>query len=183
MRWVMGILGVCALIITGGIYLSGGNNQWGPGSAGLLNRLKNSGLQVLTSEGTVLHIHQHLDIFINGKSMAIPAEIGIDTTSGILSPIHTHDATGIIHVESPVVKNFTLGEFFNGVWGVRLTDSCIGDYCATGDKKLEVYSNGKKLDSGYGNLILADKQEITIFYGTDAQRPTIPGNYIFPAGY
>ena len=26
--------------------------------------------------------------------------------------MHTHDNTGIIHIESPDVRNYTLGEFF-----------------------------------------------------------------------
>ncbi len=38
-----------------------------------------------------------------------------DGMSG-MAPLHTHDASGIIHVESSVKRNYTLGEFLN-IWG------------------------------------------------------------------
>ena len=76
------------------------------------------GLPALTAEGEALHTHQHIDIYVDGQPVVVPAYIGINATEGFLSPIHTHDSTGIIHVESPTVRDFTLGEFFD-VWGVR----------------------------------------------------------------
>jgi hypothetical protein len=36
----------------------------------------------------------------------------------VFSPLHTHDTSGIIHVESPTVRSFTLGEFVD-LWGGR----------------------------------------------------------------
>jgi hypothetical protein len=46
----------------------------------------------------------------------------------VFSPIHTHDTSGIVHIESPTVRPFTLGQFFD-VWGVRFTSDCIGGDC------------------------------------------------------
>src|SRR3954468_15019483 len=49
--------------------------------------LNNAGLEQLSAEGTVLHIHQHIDIVINNQKIIIPAQVGIGTA--FISPIHT----------------------------------------------------------------------------------------------
>jgi hypothetical protein len=160
-----------------------GPAPWPANSAQMGARLAPLGLQPLSAEGTVVHIHQHIDIYIDGKKETIPALIGIVTKPQVLfSPIHTHDATGIIHVESPVVRDFTLGEFFD-VWGVQFTKSCIGGYCNTGDKTLRVYVDGQLATGDVTTLKLFSHEEIVVAYGTQAELPkTIPSSYTFPVG-
>jgi hypothetical protein len=174
-----------------------GNAPWVPEILHLRERLTAIGLPALAQEGTVLHIHQHLDIFIDGKPMAVPAEIGINAAAGFISPIHVHDTSGIMHVESPVTQTFYLGQFFD-IWGVRLTSACIGGYCATtasstsanagstqkDTKSVKVYVNGTLYQGDPRQLVLTSHQEIVIAYGTDAETPkAIPAAYTFPAGY
>ncbi len=150
------------------------------GATNLQARLNAIGLPSLASEGTALHIHQHLDIFVEGQKIAIPPEIGI--ASSFISPIHVHDTTGILHVESPTIQTFTLGQAF-AIWGVNLTDKCVGGYCSAGDKVLQVYSNGKLISGNPEDLPLTAHEEIVITYGTKAQLPkSIPSNYAFPKG-
>jgi hypothetical protein len=160
-----------------------GNYPWSPEINNLEKRLQEIGLPALSQEGTVLHAHQHLDIFINGQQAAVAANIGIDDAKGFISPIHTHDETGITHVESPIIKKFYLGQFFD-IWGLRLTSDCIGGYCNNKDQTLKVFVNGN-LFSGNPRLAeLQAHQEIVITYGTIAQLPSpIPSSYAFPAGY
>src|SRR5205823_14298698 len=50
------------------------------------------------------------DLFVT-----IPANMGISSAPKFISPLHTHDATGVVHVESPTIETFTLGQFFD-VW-------------------------------------------------------------------
>ncbi|MBI3023255.1 MAG: hypothetical protein HYY68_05945, partial [Thaumarchaeota archaeon] len=89
-----------------------------------------------------MHIHPRLEISIDNHKVAIPANVGI--TSAIwkdhsidrygmtgMAPLHTHDSSGVIHVESAVIGNYTLGQFFD-VWGVQFNQSCIMDKCSTG---------------------------------------------------
>jgi hypothetical protein len=159
-----------------------GSLPWPPEIAHLRERLQAEGLQVLAHEGTVLHIHQHLDLFVNGRRVPVPADIGIDASAGFLSPIHTHDTSGVIHVESPVVTKFTLGEFFD-VWGVRFTRSCIGGYCTSGDRTLRVYVNGHLATGDPRRIELTAHEEIAVVYGTSAEAPDpIPASYTFPIG-
>ena len=68
----------------------------------LRERLGELHLPALAAEGTVLHIHQHLDVFDNGKRVTVPAGIGIGDT--FISPLHTHDTSGVVHVESPTIR-------------------------------------------------------------------------------
>lgn len=155
---------------------------WGAEIPNLPARLKAIGLPALSAEGTTLHIHQHLDIFIDGKTTPVPANIGINQVAGFISDIHVHDGTGVIHVESPTVQTFTLGQFFD-IWGVKFTKDAIGGYVVSGEKTLKVYSNGTLYQGDPRELQLQAHQEIVIVYGTDAETPqSIPSSYAFPAG-
>jgi hypothetical protein len=51
-------------------------------------------------EHFVSHIHTHLNIFMNGKEFVVPSNIGIIPDNCIYW-LHTHDDTGVIHIESP----------------------------------------------------------------------------------
>jgi hypothetical protein len=155
---------------------------WPRNVAGLGARLKALGLPALAQEGTALHIHQHLDLYVDGRRTTVPAGIGIDESQGFISPLHTHNESGVIHVESPDVRTFTLGQFF-AVWGVRLTPSCVGGYCATGAKRLWVFVDGRPLSGDPRLLPLGEHEEILVAYGTRVQLPRpIPARYAFDAG-
>jgi hypothetical protein len=66
---------------------------------------KAAGLPMLGQEGQVLHIHSHLDVYVDGKTVTVPAEVGIDLVRQQISPLHTHDTSGVVHIESPVKKD------------------------------------------------------------------------------
>ncbi len=160
-----------------------GDTPWPAELDHLRERLVAIGLQPLAAEGTALHIHQHLDIFIDGNETPIPAGTGIDEAGGFISTIHVHDNTGIIHVESPTIQTFTLGQFFD-IWGVEFTSQRIGGYQNQGDKTLKVFVNGTLYPGDPRQLALASHQEIVIAYGTDQELPNpIPSTYNFPPGY
>ena len=69
--------------------------------------------------GLAMHIHPVLDIVIRGEQVLIPANMGIDTSAcpGKMHLLHTHDASGRLHIETyePMVVNLTL---FFGVWNI-----------------------------------------------------------------
>lgn len=132
----------------------------------LRERLGELHLPALAAEGTVLHIHQHLDVFDNGKRVTVPAGIGIGDT--FISPLHTHDTSGVVHVESPTIRPFTLGEFF-AVWGVPL------------DRASQVYVDGRRITGDPGDVQLAEHQEIAVLFGSRGPQ-RIPTSYHFPFG-
>jgi hypothetical protein len=184
------IIGVGILIaITGGIgsyYYTMGSK-----SSSSASRLTIDGIQCNPIEHVAFHIHTHLDIFINGKPSTVPSQIGIKPDERCLYWLHTHDETGIIHVEAPEKRDFTLGQFFD-IWNEKFSNSQIFNY-TTGsggaddnNSTLTVYVNGHKISGmSYRDIKLNAHDEIAIVYGSpQTQQPTttIPSNYAFPKG-
>lgn len=97
------------------------------------------GIPCESSEQALFHIHAHLAVYVGGRPRLIPAGIGIaaprreeETTSGAFvvsgscfSWLHTHTTDGIVHIESPVRRTFTLGQLFD-VWSQPLGRSRVG---------------------------------------------------------
>ena len=83
----------------------------------------------------LMHIHPRLYLYMDGKPYLIPQNVGIDSDLwkdhsldqfGMqgMAPIHTHTGDGMLHVESKVIRNYTLGEFFD-IWGVDLKGDTV----------------------------------------------------------
>jgi hypothetical protein len=140
-----------------------------------------------TGEQTLFHIHAHLAIFVNGKARQVPAAIGIpgaraqQTPNGLFIAtgtcfywLHTHAADGIIHIESPVQRTYTLGEFFDE-WGQPLGPAQVGP--ATG--RVVALYNGQVYRGNLRDIPLTAHAQIQLDVGT----PLIaPQPVTFPAG-
>ena len=135
------------------------------------------GIQCNNVEQLVSHIHAHLDIFINGQPYTIPSQIGI--TDKCFYWLHTHDESGIIHIESPVAKDYTIGQFFD-IWNKKFSNTQILDNIVNGKNTLNVYVNGNKVNAGvnYRDIKLKAHDEIAVVYGNPPS--TIPSKYNFP---
>jgi len=155
---------------------------WSAERVDLAERLRAIGLPALREEGQALHTHQHLDVVVDGKAVLVPASIGIDWLNRFISPVHTHDETGIIHIESPTIQTFTLGQFFD-IWGVKLDATCVGGYCTGRDKLLRVYANGAMVDGDPRTLPLTQHLVVAVMYGTREQVAKPPrASFEFPRG-
>lgn len=146
-----------------------GPPPWPRNEQRLQQRLRAIGLAALTAEGQVQHIHQHLQLFVEGRPVKVPSDVGVGEKLSYISDVHTHDA-GVIHVESPSQTPFSLGQFF-AIWGVPLSARCIGSLCARGGAKLRAWVDGEPVAADPTRIVLADRQQIVIAYGTDAQLP------------
>ncbi|MGW4460750.1 hypothetical protein [Micromonospora sp. NPDC004704] len=144
-------------------------------------QVRAAGLPMLGAEGTVEHIHAHLDVFVDGQPVVVPASLGIDESAGQISPLHTHDTTGVLHIESPVQADFSLGQLFTE-WQVSLSADQIGGLHAGDGKVLQAYVNGKPATGNPAGIILHAHDEIAVVYGTPAQQADPPSSYAFPAG-
>lgn len=98
-----------------------------------------NGIQCGSKEQLAYHIHAHLAVFDNGQARSIPGGIGIpgsqvvQTTQGPVASggqciywLHTHAPDGVIHVESPTQRIYTLGDFFDE-WHQPLSANQVGD--------------------------------------------------------
>ncbi len=82
-------------------------------------RIGASGVPAFLVEHDEFHAHVHLEVYRNGEQVVVPPNIGVEVGGKRVAPIHTHAPTGVIHVESPDARVYTLGEFF-ALWGVPL---------------------------------------------------------------
>jgi len=135
-----------------------------------------AGLPMLGAEGSVQHIHAHLDVFVDGHPVSVPADIGIDTRRGTISPLHTHDDTGVIHIESPAQATFSLAQLF-AEWQVSLSAAQIGGMHTANGVELRAYVNGQQVPGNPGALILHAHDQIALVYGGAPHQ--IPSTYAF----
>lgn len=145
--------------------------------------IRAAGLPPLDAEQTVVHYHAHLDLLVDGKPVPVAAGIGIDESARKISPLHTHDTTGVVHIESANNSEFTLGQLFTE-WDVRLNAHCIGGLCAGGNDgaQLRVAVDGQPYQGDPGRIVFKAHQEIAIQYGPPSSMKTPPASYDFPPG-
>jgi len=131
----------------------------------------------LPPAGDALQVDANLRIFVRGEPVAVPKDIGIDGTTN--TSLQTRDSTGTMHVGSQTPFDFTLGEFFD-VWGVRLTDTCVGGYCASSNETLQAFVDGNEVPGNPRDVPLNDKAVIVLTFGTPDQLPSpIPSTFDF----
>jgi hypothetical protein len=84
------------------------------------------GVQCAPVEQLAYHIHSHLQVYVDGQPRALPGAIGLigpvaqQTAFGPFYGarqcyywLHTHTNDGVIHIESPSKRVYTLGNFFD----------------------------------------------------------------------
>ena len=125
-----------------------------------------------TMEYSVFHVHAHLDVFVNGQPIMVPASIGIvDNTC--LYWLHTHKTDGIMHIESPKPRDFSLGEFLD-IW--KATNTGLPPT----NKSPIIYVNGQVVTTSLKDTMLNAHDEIVLVYGNPPSN--IPRFYQFPEG-
>ena len=112
-----------------------------PASTTVARRNKSvDGIKCQYNPKVLFHVHAHLTLFVKGKQRAVPAGVGFwpplgpqnyrngqfgVTPDNCWTWLSTRYADGLIHVESPVARSFTLGEFFD-LWGQPLSSRRVG---------------------------------------------------------
>jgi hypothetical protein len=139
-------------------------------------------------EQLAFHIHAHLTVFVDGAARQIPYGIGIaapiraeDTAQGpfatsgaCFSWLHTHAADGIVHIESPVERSYTLGSFFD-VWGQPLGPAMV----ASALGHVTAFVDGRPYEGNPRNIPLFAHAQIQL----DVGRPLVaPESIQFPTG-
>ena len=170
------------------ITLSSGPAPWAPPA--IVNGGAQSAVYVnaagftYSQEMLTVHYHAHLDVIVDGKPVEVPPYLGFVARGQQaigLAPLHTHDASGIIHIENSVPATFVLGQFFIE-WGVRLTPTCVGGYCADNGKQIAFYVNGQRFNGDPNTIVLTRHEEIAIVYGDSGRLPKPPASFTFPNG-
>ena len=123
-----------------------------------------NGISCDAQEGQRIHIHQHLAIFDHGKTVTIPQYIGIPAAARCLYWLHTHTPDGIIHVEAPMDRSFTLGDFF-AVWGQPLTRRRAASAKIKKRESMRVWLNGMRYQGDPAQIPLTAHADIVIQVG------------------
>ncbi|MGA8534925.1 MAG: hypothetical protein WB615_12530 [Candidatus Tumulicola sp.] len=137
----------------------------------LFGGLPIDGVGCNATEGAVEHVHAHLQIFNRGRSVQVPQGIGIPQGAGCLYWVHTHSADGYIHIESPVRRDFTLGQFFD-IWGPELSWTHAAGATAARGSRLLIWVNGAPWHgSDPRTIVLRDHESIVIQSGPPLAKP------------
>jgi hypothetical protein len=136
----------------------------------LFSGLAIDGIRCEASEGVAEHLHTDLQLFGRGRSVEIPAGIGMPAGANCLYWLHTHNSDGIVHIESPVVRTFTLGDFFD-IWGEPLSRTEAAQLKAPRGAALLITVNGKRWTRDPRSIPLRDREQIVIQNGPPYERP------------
>ncbi|MEN3338091.1 MAG: hypothetical protein V7647_1767 [Acidobacteriota bacterium] len=142
------------------------------------------GIEGSSREMLSVHIHAHLALFSKGRQIAVPYGIGIikpfQLTNGFVGMgngfywLHTHDATGILHIESPDARAYTLGNFFD-IWGQPLSAGEVAGLKGP----VSSFVDGKPYRGDPRGIVLGAHMQITLEVGDPVVPPPV---YVFPNG-
>jgi hypothetical protein len=174
------VLTVLALLV-GGTSPSGGTTAsappW-PAPTDLSERADAAGLRNVWGERLAEHVHTHLTILDGDERVTVPANIGHSDRERFAAQLHTHDTSGILHVESPTRESFTLGQFFDE-WGVPLTAWHVGGLRG----ELTVWVDGRRYLGDPRSIDLANRREIVLDVTTIGEVPRRPAAFEWPPQY
>lgn len=105
------------------------------------------------------HWHTRLLLYNAGQPVLIPANIGV--RPNCMYWLHTHDATGLIHIEPTQNRLFTLSDFL-GIWGVNITATSFFGKPVL--KPLNITVDGQPYRGDPGAIELRDNRTIVISY-------------------
>jgi hypothetical protein len=145
-------------------------------------RIRAAGLSTSAMTAGGAHFHPHLDIRVDGKAVPVAANIGVDAATGTMSELHTHDASGIVHIESAAKDDrYALGQLF-AQWNVRLDRTHLGGLTQDSTRSLVAFVDGKRFNGDPARIELLPHRQIALLYGTPAQQQDPPSSYDFAAG-
>ena len=155
------IIGIASIALLGGVLLFAGQRPTAQTGEVKTDRTTREVAVACDPEmGQAFHIHPTLQIMVNGENVPLTPDIGISQTC--MTAIHTHGTDGVIHVESPEKRDFTLGDFF-AVWGQPFSKNEILTYKADATHRVRIMVNGVEVDT-YEKTILQDGEQIVISY-------------------
>jgi hypothetical protein len=124
-------------------------------------------VQCNSSEQLTYHVHAHLSLYINGKAVPVSQYVGI--TNACFYWLHTHDTSGVIHIEAPQQMTFTLGNFFH-LWKQQFSQL---QYPTQLDNTSgwQAYVDGKPYSGDFNAIPLIPHALITLAYKSPGVKP------------
>jgi hypothetical protein len=168
------------------VVASSGGSSRSTGSSGLLAPTRGEavgptvdGIECQSMGQVLFHIHAHLAVYFHGHKELIPEGIGIpvalvqQTSDGpVASPVscvywlHSHTRDGVVHIESPIRRTFTLGNYFD-LWKQPLTATQVGP----DQGPVTAYLDGKRYTRNPASIPLTAHALIQLDVGTPVVKP------------
>jgi hypothetical protein len=143
------------------------------------------GISCGATEQLAFHVHSRLTIFVNGAQEKVPAGVGISNpqaeptqrgpfvvSGACFSWLHTHASDGIVHIESPIQRTFTLGNFFD-VWAQPLSKTQVGPVKGP----VTALLNGRVWTGNPRDIPLGSHQQIQLEVGKPLVGPVTISNW------
>ncbi len=156
--WLWAIAAVTtvgAVIAIAFIMLSGGSGKSGA-------TVIVAGVECERDERLDYHVHTHLTLIVEGQEVPVAGNIGI--RPDCLFWLHTHSDNGILHVEAPQQRDFTLGQFF-AVWGQPLSSSQLLDKTTDATHEVQATVNSEAWSGDPTDIPLNDLTTVVLEYG------------------
>ncbi|MBA2285409.1 MAG: hypothetical protein H0W02_08010 [Ktedonobacteraceae bacterium] len=170
---LIGVLMVVALVvIVGAIWFVTGQNSQQANSA----YPAVDGITCDQSEQSSVHYHAHLTIYIDGQRMLAPANTGVVNNS-CLYWLHVHSADGVIHIEAPSARAYTLGNFLH-IWQREFPYLDNGFPSQLNQSTgWTVYVNGKVYNGDFHKIVLQSHTLVTLAYDSPNAKPDTTYNW------
>jgi hypothetical protein len=155
------VVGGVFLVILIGLFIA---SRIGSGSGGVTGQPV-ANISCDTGEQLATHYHAHVDILYKGQPVPVAAQIGIPGTCFYW--MHTHDTTGVIHIEAPKAqasRQFTLGEFFK-VWGQPLSSTQVATLKLAPGDQMKIWVNNQPYTGDPSKIVLRSHEQIVIDIG------------------
>lgn len=153
--WALAAITIVGVAITGVIVMLSG------GSDGTVKAIV-SGVECERGERLEYHVHSHLTLIVEGEEVPVTGNVGI--RPDCIFWLHTHSENGILHVEAPEQRAFTLGQFF-AVWNQPLSSTQLLDNPADAAHEVQATVNGEPWAGDPANIPLEDLTSIVLEYG------------------
>lgn len=114
-------------------------------------------------ESLAMHIHPRLELVVNNQSVTVPGDLGIDTTAcdQAMHLLHTHDASGKLHIEG--YEPFTpTAELIFQVWNISYPDDASLQPIFEDPTNVTVTVNGAATDAAWHEIELIDGETLRI---------------------
>ena len=121
------------------------------------------------------HIHVHLTIWLNGSQVTVPAQTGIAPDTSCYYWLHTHDTTGVVHIEAPATTSLNLQQFLD-IWGQHFSSLGYPDQLAS-STGWTIWVDGKQISGGFSKVVFQPHMAITIAYNSPNITPDTVYNF------
>jgi hypothetical protein len=145
-----------------------------PFFAGEGDGVRPDGIGCQRADGTALRARAHLDVFVDGAPLTVPAGIGVRPQCRYW--LRTEAGDGIVQIRSPERRTFRLGDLFD-IWGAPLTPTRVLGFTVGDGHRLRAFVDGRRVTGDPRRIAIKDGREIALVIGRAPAR--VPHGFTF----